>query len=309
MKLRSQETKTKVYILMKYQIFIYFLVLLYSSSYSQSFIIDGTPKIAYWEYGNAEPTIIIINGGPGIDHTYLRPEWDTLSSISRIIYYDQRGCGESDNSINYSWIEHLKDLKRLKDQLSPGKKIVLAASSWGTNIALLFSLYFPNDTKGLILSGFPDWRGINFKKVDLYMYQIDSVMNFKRTLPISDEIISIAKSKIAIEQDSFAKASKSKSVVPSFNKILKWKSKEAHQQTFNSQPSMPELTFFTEIHVPTLILTGDLYCGYSDWSDILAKKIAGSVLFIIENSCHDPWYSNPTVFFAKCFEFIKKFNQ
>jgi pimeloyl-ACP methyl ester carboxylesterase len=113
-------------ILMKSLIMLLSFLLLVRSGYSQRGIIDGSPKISYWEYGNSDPITIIINGGPGYDHTYLQPEWDTLSSISRIVYYDQRGCGESDNSTNYSWIEHLKDLKKLKDFLVPGEKVILA---------------------------------------------------------------------------------------------------------------------------------------------------------------------------------------
>src|SRR5450830_1344856 len=84
-----------LYILVK----ILFTILLFlqfkNLSYSQSGFVNENPKIAYWEYGNLKTIIIIINGGPGYDHSYLRPEWDTLSSVSKIIYYDQRGCGGS----------------------------------------------------------------------------------------------------------------------------------------------------------------------------------------------------------------------
>jgi pimeloyl-ACP methyl ester carboxylesterase len=307
--LSSQKTKTKVYSLIKYQIIISFLVLLYSSSYSQSGIIDGTPKIAYWEYGNTDPSIIIINGGPGYDHTYLRPEWDTLSSISRIIYYDQRGCGESDNSINYSWIEHLKDLKRLKDHLSEGKKVILAGSSWGTFLAILYAIYFPYDIKGLILSGVTDWRGGNFKKVDLNNYQIDSINNFRRILPISHELDSIVKAAYAAERNSFLNRPKFETWDTNFNKRLHAKNGlEVNRQTSKSYPSMPDLTFITEIKVPALIFKGNMDCGYGDWSDIFAKLITGSELYPIMNTCHDPWFNNPKVFFPKCIEFINRIN-
>jgi proline iminopeptidase len=239
----------------------------------------------------------------------LRPEWDTLSSVLKIIYYDQRGCGKSDTSTNYSWIEHLKDLKRIKDYISPGKKVILAGSSWGTNLALLYSIYFPDDIKAIILSGFPEWRGINFKKVDLYNYQLDSISNFKRVRPISNELDSIVKLEMGKWENSIMTSLKQKSRVPGLNKVLRQKSREAYQQTFNTQPSMPELTFFNEITIPALIITGNEYCGYPDWSESVARKIAGSELIIVKDSCHDPWYSNPSEFFTKCIEFIKRINQ
>jgi pimeloyl-ACP methyl ester carboxylesterase len=282
------------------------LLLLPISIYSQRNIIDGIPKLVYWEYGNSDQIIIIINGGPGLDHKYLQPEWDTLSSVSKIVYYDQRGCGESNNSTNYSWIEHLKDLKRLKNHLSPARKVILAASSWGTNLAILYSIYYPDDVNGLILSGFTDWIGINPKKVDLYDYQIDSINNFKRILPLSFELDSIRKTRFTSSRNLSSKSNLPETMDPNFSKRLHQNSREVNIQTTKSLRSMPDLTHFAEISVPTLIIRGDLYCGYADWSDILTKKILTSELYTIMNSCHDPWYSNSNIFFAKCIEFIVK---
>jgi len=288
---------------------ILFFFLLLNSSYSQSFFIETIPKIACWEYGNSDQVTIIINGGPGIDHTYLRPEWDTLSSVTKIVYYDQRGCGESDTSTNYTWIEHLKDLKRIKDYISPDKKVMLAGSSWGTYLALLYAIYFPNDIKAIILSGFPEWRGINNNKADLYNYQLDSILNYNRIQPISKELDSIVNLEMRKWKNSIATSLEQESSFPTLGKVLRSKSLEAHQQTFNSQPSMPELTFFREIIVPALIITGNEYCGYPDWSESVANLITGSELYIVRNSCHDPWYSNPNEFFTKCIEFIKRINK
>src|SRR5258708_36507253 len=42
-----------------------------------------------------KPTMIMLHGGPGFDHTYLRPWLDPMSGFARLIYIDQRGCGRS----------------------------------------------------------------------------------------------------------------------------------------------------------------------------------------------------------------------
>jgi proline iminopeptidase len=42
-----------------------------------------------------KPTMIILHGGPGFDHTYLRPWLDPMSEFAQLIYIDQRGCGRS----------------------------------------------------------------------------------------------------------------------------------------------------------------------------------------------------------------------
>src|SRR5260221_356937 len=41
------------------------------------------------------PAMIILHGGPGFDHTYLRPWLDPVSEVAQLIYIDQRGCGRS----------------------------------------------------------------------------------------------------------------------------------------------------------------------------------------------------------------------
>jgi len=84
---------------------------------------------------------------------------------------------------------------------------------------------------------------------------------------------------------------------------------EVYLQTFVSQPSMPEISYLSEIEVPALILRGNLFCGYDDWSDVVAKLIKDCELFTIMNSCHDPWFSNKKYFFTKCIEFIGNVNK
>jgi pimeloyl-ACP methyl ester carboxylesterase len=38
----------------------------------------------------------VLHGGPGLDHTHLRPWLDPLSDVARVIYVDERGQGQSE---------------------------------------------------------------------------------------------------------------------------------------------------------------------------------------------------------------------
>ena len=40
--------------------------------------------------------LIVLHGGPGLDHTHLRPWLDPLSEVARVIYVDERGQGRSE---------------------------------------------------------------------------------------------------------------------------------------------------------------------------------------------------------------------
>jgi hypothetical protein len=60
---------------------------------------ETTGATIYYEMtgpGSGTP-LVLVNGGPGIDHTYLHfsPVWNALGRSRHIIFYDQRGTGHS----------------------------------------------------------------------------------------------------------------------------------------------------------------------------------------------------------------------
>src|SRR5689334_15028553 len=42
------------------------------------------------------PPLILLHGGPGLDHSMFRPYLDSLADEFRLIYVDERGQGRSD---------------------------------------------------------------------------------------------------------------------------------------------------------------------------------------------------------------------
>jgi proline iminopeptidase len=74
-------------------VFIHFFPIPLASA--QDGFIQGVPKLAYWQVGTKSETIIVLHGGPAVQHAYLRPEFDELQEMAKVIYYDQRGCGQS----------------------------------------------------------------------------------------------------------------------------------------------------------------------------------------------------------------------
>jgi len=44
--------------------------------------------------GNGTP-LVLLHGGPGTTHHYFHPHFSRAAEFSRVIYYDQRGCGLS----------------------------------------------------------------------------------------------------------------------------------------------------------------------------------------------------------------------
>ena len=97
--------------------------------------------------------IMVIHGGPGTPHGYLR----TLSSMLTdhpVIYYDQLDCGLSDKpnrSENWTLERSVEEIGHLQRHLGLDQ-FYLYAHSAGTMIGLDFALKYPNALKGLILA-------------------------------------------------------------------------------------------------------------------------------------------------------------
>jgi len=108
-----------------------------------------------------KPTMIILHGGPGFDHTYLRPWLDPISDFARLIYIDQRGCGRSQrHSQEYYQLGIMADdIFLFCKELDIERPIVLG-QSFGGFVALSIAHRHPGFTAGIILfDTSPAWTG------------------------------------------------------------------------------------------------------------------------------------------------------
>ena len=109
--------------------------------------------------GEGPPTVVL-HGGPGADHEYLRPGFDALAQGRELVYYDQRGGGHSSvaRDVPVGWREQVADLEALREHWGL-KRLTLAGYSWGGLLALLYALEYPGRVGRLALvSPAPTWR-------------------------------------------------------------------------------------------------------------------------------------------------------
>jgi len=106
------------------------------------------------------PETVVLHGGPGADHGYLRPGFDALARGRTLVYYDQRGGGRSPvpREVPTGWREHVADLEALRVERGH-ERLALAGYSWGGLLALLYTLEHPARVSHLALvSPAPCWR-------------------------------------------------------------------------------------------------------------------------------------------------------
>jgi pimeloyl-ACP methyl ester carboxylesterase len=52
----------------------------------------------------AKPTLVLLHGGPGFDHSLYKPVLSSLAGIARIVYVDHRGNGRSVGQDRETWM-------------------------------------------------------------------------------------------------------------------------------------------------------------------------------------------------------------
>lgn len=100
----------------------------------------GVALFARW-VGDGGPQIVVLHGGPGASHDYLRPQFDALARGRTLLYYDQRGGGRSEvpRDAPLGWREHVADLAAIVASAT-APPATLLGFSWGGLLALLFAL-------------------------------------------------------------------------------------------------------------------------------------------------------------------------
>jgi proline iminopeptidase len=109
--------------------------------------------------GSGAP-VVVLHGGPGADHGYLRPQFDALADGRELIYYDQRGGGRSavGRDVPVGWTEQVADLEALRQRWGLDRMTVVGYS-WGGLLALLYAVGHPGRLARLALvSPAPTWR-------------------------------------------------------------------------------------------------------------------------------------------------------
>lgn len=102
-----------------------------------------TPVPLYWAaYGPAGASrLLVLHGGPGAHHDYLLPQMLRLAESHELVFYDQRGGGQSktDDRAPITWRTQVEDLALVAAELGFAHPS-LVGYSWGGLLALLYAI-------------------------------------------------------------------------------------------------------------------------------------------------------------------------
>jgi pimeloyl-ACP methyl ester carboxylesterase len=63
------------------------------------FDVEGTGLVPDGPVMREKPTLLLLHGGPGFDHSIYKPAYSALADITQIIYLDHRGNGRSEDGL------------------------------------------------------------------------------------------------------------------------------------------------------------------------------------------------------------------
>ncbi len=90
------------------------------------------------------PTVILLHGGPGADHSIYKTDFTAMTDVAQVIYLDHRGNGLSDDGRPELWTlaQWADDLVAFCDALGIVKPVVYGASFGGT-VAMTYATRYP----------------------------------------------------------------------------------------------------------------------------------------------------------------------
>ena len=275
-------------------------------------LFDGPGGKLYYEVlgsGNDTP-LVLVNGGPGFDHTYLHTStaWDALAKNRRIVFYDQRGIGRSaplKPGQSCTLADQLDDLEALRAHLG-FEKVDMLGGSWGGFLSMAYAARHPERISHLILvdSAAPKWSDtiFLFDQVFPETTEREAAGAFARELgakAADDALIREYLSMIFYSPEK-REAFLAQVGPGAYNKEVNQKV-TADLARFDLNPEIQKFLF------PTLVITGRYDMNVAPLVAYrIHKNIPGSRFVAFERSSHLPFTEEPEAFARTLEEFLAK---
>ncbi|GHF40762.1 alpha/beta fold hydrolase [Seohaeicola zhoushanensis] len=115
--------------------------------------IEGAGLVAEGPVMREKPVLIVLHGGPGLDHAIYKPAFSQLTDVAQVVYLDHRGNGRSEDGDPALWTldQWGDDIDALCGVLGIARPIVYGAS-FGGMVAQAYATRHPEKVGALILA-------------------------------------------------------------------------------------------------------------------------------------------------------------
>ena len=129
------------------------------------FDVEGAKLVPDGPVMREKPTLLLLHGGPGFDHSIYKPAYSALADIVQIIYLDHRGNGRSEDGLRERWNlpQWGDDVRAFCDILGIASPIVLGVS-FGGMVGLAYATRHPAHPCKLVLISTEAARGTHLDR-------------------------------------------------------------------------------------------------------------------------------------------------
>jgi proline iminopeptidase len=256
------------------------------------------------------PPVLLVGGGPGVDHAHYHPWFSRLADGRSVIYYDHPGTGRSVDAVDgvFSVPTYAKAIEGLRAHLQL-ESLVLIGLSFGGFPAVEYAAQYPDRVSGLVLSN---------AHVDAQGWQEGNIDNVNRTLRAHfpetwTQLVSMRQA--GVRSDDARYQELLSRALPRLEWADPWKRPElaapdtaaswaAYASFVGADPEWEisgSLSGYTaaleELDVPALVLAGR-HDGLTlpRFAFEHARRLPRARLHVFERSGHRPWCEEPEAY-------------
>lgn len=261
------------------------------------------------------PPIVVLHGGPGLDHSYLLPPLEPLKQKHRLIFYDQRCSGQSGGETTAEEVSldrFQSDLEALRKGLDLDQ-FTLLGHGWGALLALHYAARHPQHLRSLIL--------VCPMPVTVHARQLYAQRSIQaRSAEEQEALAKLASSEGVLRgktdainayfalwfRSHFADPAQADQLPFTFhahtakNSLLVLSLMLRDLEKVNVDQELPKVT------VPTLIVAGDSDLVPVEEAEQLRSALPNAQLAVMQHVGHFPFIESPEALFAHIEEFLSR---
>lgn len=259
--------------------------------------------------------LLVLHGGPGAPHDYLENLEALASETRRVIFYDQLGCGHSDQPDDPS----LCQVSRFADEVGTIRqelgldRVHILGQSWGGMLAIEYALRQPQGLVSLILanttSSIPLWVAeANRLRAELPPEVNATLLRHEEAGTTSDPEYNEAMD-VFYARHVCRVRPMPEFVQRAFDKIgfvYNYMNGPSEFHVIGVIKDWDRTDRLSEIHIPTLILSGRYDESTPLINEVLHRGIVGSEWVILENSSHLAHVEEPELYMQTVQAFLNR---
>ncbi len=258
--------------------------------------------------------LLLLHGGPGAPHDYLNNLEALASEQRRVIFYDQLGCGRSDQPDDTS----LWRVERFVSELATVRRALglvrvhILGQSWGGMLAIEYALTQPQGLLSLVLSNttpsIPMWVAEANRLRAQLPPEVNATLQRHEAAGTTDsqeyqEAMQVYYDRhvIRVPMPDYVKHT-----FENLSKVYFYMNGPSEFHVVGPIKDWDRSDRLHEIHVPTLIISGRYDESTPAINEVLQRGILGSEWVVLENSSHLSHVEEPELYMQTVNAFLAR---